>query len=99
MTAPFLFVIARTAVERHEFVRRHFANEPEVEIVFDRRVGERRTRRLLSLSERRRSDRRQNDVSSDVASLGWAYVRRSEVTPASPPTVWSNRWARGTPVA
>ena len=79
MSAPFLFVIARREVERFDFVRRHFAAEPEVEVVFDRRVGQRRGLDARAPSEERRNlDRRRRDVSPDLNSLGWAYVRRAE---------------------
>ncbi len=76
--APFLFVVSRDDAGRYEFVKRHFAGEGEVEVVVDRRRGDRRTVVLdPGAADRRASDRRRTDLSKDLRALGWGYVRRS----------------------
>lgn len=82
IAAPFLFVVSREDPSRYDFVKEHFAGEGDVEVVVDRRRGERRTVLLApAASDRRGTDRRHTDLSTDLRALGWGYVRRSE--PAS----------------
>jgi hypothetical protein len=75
MSRPFLFVIARGHTKRYDLANRHFGDEQEVEIVYDRRVGERRASRASedAEAERRLKDRRGYDISLS----GWAYIRRA----------------------
>ena len=88
MDKPFLLIIARNDLERHARASRQFGARPEVEIMFDRRVRERRSShasRILQV-EHRQSDRRSYDTSRDSSSsTGWAFVPRVERTPGSPP--------------
>ncbi|MBI2527101.1 MAG: hypothetical protein HYV93_14100 [Candidatus Rokubacteria bacterium] len=74
--APFLFIVSPDDTERYEFVKRHFADECDVEVVCDRRRGERRRNRRSHADEQRQGERRRNDVSRDLRAIGWAYVRR-----------------------
>jgi len=80
MSKPFLFVIARGDSKRFELATKHFGDEPEVEIVYDRRASDRRTRRTAQVleDERRRRTRRGLDISQDLSLTGWAYIRRKE---------------------
>ncbi len=73
MSKPFLFVIARGDSKRYELAMKHFGDEPAVEIVYDRRT--RRTAQVLE-DERRPRKRRGLDISQDLSSTGWAYIRR-----------------------
>lgn len=79
--APFLFIVSPGETERYEFVKRHFADESDVEVMYDRRRDERRRSQRRVADERRRhqSERRQDDLSQqDLRAIGWAYVRRLE---------------------
>ena len=78
MSKFFLFVIARGDTKRYELASQHFGEEPEVEIVFDRRVCARRAKRAAHIigDERRQNDRRWYDISQDLSLSGWAYIRR-----------------------
>ena len=52
-----LTIVRRGASERAQILRETFAGEP-VELIWDRRLDERRQRRESITTERRRSDRR-----------------------------------------
>jgi hypothetical protein len=72
-----LFVVARDGTTRFEYITRHFADEPQVEVIYDRRVGERRVVRAARPTERRSGrERRQPPVRGDLNSLGWVLVTR-----------------------
>jgi hypothetical protein len=73
---PLLFVVSRAEPERYEYLRRAFAREEAVEVVFDRREGERRQIRRSPSVERRRRDRRARDIGHELERLGYALVRR-----------------------
>jgi hypothetical protein len=73
--AELLFVVARDRKDLYDHLRRAFADTPAVDIILDRRHGERRQLTTPPAAERRRRDRRTNDVSGDVTYLGWALVR------------------------
>lgn len=74
-----LFVVSREAVKRYQDLKRAFSDQESVEVILDRRVGERRGP-SAPLSEpnsnRRRADRRSRpEVDSDLGSLGYSVVR------------------------
>jgi len=70
-----LFIVSRAEPRLHRYVASAFTGVREVEIVLDRRQGERRQRKDPSLADRRRSDRRLNDVTRSLQQLGWAVVK------------------------
>lgn len=77
-----LFIVARGESHLYETLRREFADEPSVEIVLDRRVGERRRSQVPPPVERRRGERRWHAEAEDyLRSLGWAVVRREVPVP------------------
>ncbi len=80
MSKPFLFVIARGDSTRYELAMKHFGDKPEVEIVYDRRASDRRTRRAAQVleDERRRRKRRGLDTSQGpvLDRLGIYSARR-----------------------
>ncbi len=72
-----LFIVARGEPHLYETLRREFAGEPSVEIVLDRRVGERRRGCTPPSVERRQGERRSHAEAEDyLRTLGWAVVRR-----------------------
>ena len=74
-----LVIVARDRSNPHDWVRERFATRPEVEIVLDRRVRERRASdvsRVFQI-ERRHGERRTFDISRELSSTGWAHSRRA----------------------
>jgi hypothetical protein len=75
--ARLLFIVAAGRDDLADLLRRQFADVPDsVEIVADRRTGDRRRRDLPVSSDRRVGSRRRHDVHADLSSIGWALVRR-----------------------
>lgn len=70
--APILFVVARDRPDLLDHLRRHFEDEPAVEVIVDRR------RRTGAAGPPNGSgpDRRRLSVARDLQTLGWALVRR-----------------------
>jgi hypothetical protein len=71
-----VFVVSRQQPERYDFLKRAFSDEETVEIVLDRRRGQRRRQSVASDTERRRSDRRTMDRNGEIDRLGWTLIRR-----------------------
>lgn len=75
-----LFVVARDDSRRFDYISGHFAGEPQVEVIYDRRHGERRVVHAARPSERRSGrERRQQPARGDLASLGWVLITRPAV--------------------
>lgn len=72
-----VLVIARAQRALFEYAKRAFAGNPTVQVVLDRRRGERRrSDRTPREPERRRGDRRTAmDLDEQLQVLGWALVR------------------------
>lgn len=70
-----LFIVSRAEPKLHRYVASAFAGVSEVEIVLDRRQGERRRRNDPALLDRRLSDRRLYDVTRTLQQLGWVVVK------------------------
>jgi hypothetical protein len=78
-----LFIVQRGNAELFAMLRRTLANEPDVEILYDRRAG--RSTPARNGAERRAGP----DVAVRIQNEGFAVAR-----PASPPPVERNvRWA------
>jgi hypothetical protein len=69
-----LFIVARDREKLYEYVKRAFAENPTVQVVLDRRVGERRRSGMSRIPNRRGADRRRADVAGQLRALGWAIV-------------------------
>jgi hypothetical protein len=67
-------IISRKDHELYEYLKHHFAGRADVEVILDRRQGERRQRTESSPTERRRADRRRHSVEAALAALGVAIV-------------------------
>ena len=93
MSKLFLFVIARRDSKRFALAMKHFGDEPAVEIVYDRRASDRRTRRTAQVleAERRRRTRRGLDISQDLSLTGWAYIRRKDLADEPQPGAFVRR--------
>jgi hypothetical protein len=73
-----LFIVSRQQPDLYRYLAREFSTESDVEVILDRRHGERRARRegAATQGERRRSDRRsQADLAGQLNTLGYAFVR------------------------
>lgn len=70
-----IILVARDRERLFEYVKRAFAGNDTVQVLLDRRTGERRRSSAGErLPERRRGDRRRQDVSSQLRGLGWAVI-------------------------
>lgn len=71
----YLFIVSRAHPALYDDLARQFATDPKVEIVLDRRFGERRTRRSDDFPERRQRDRRRNEeVQAQLRERFYAVV-------------------------
>jgi ribosomal protein S18 acetylase RimI-like enzyme len=76
LAGPRLYVVARDQSVLFAQIRRDLGKIPEVEVVQDRRQGERRRRPVFTAPERRVGDRRLVSVDEDLARYGRAVVFR-----------------------
>ncbi len=70
-----LVIVAREELARYAYLKHVFASET-VEVIVDRRRGERRQHERAPAFDKRRGDRRVRNVTQDLQGLGWALVRR-----------------------
>jgi hypothetical protein len=69
------FIVATEDQALYEYLTREFAGRPDVEVIIDRRRGERRRERLARTSERRTGDRRSRSrIDDDLGMLGFAVI-------------------------
>lgn len=74
-----LLVVAKTQPGLYAYLKEDFADDGDVEVIMDRRVGERRRDGPPCARERRRSERRAGpDVRDKLTSIGFAVVRVRE---------------------
>ena len=74
MSARLLLIVAREAPARLTYFESVYGNDT-VEVIADRRVGQRRRRHELVANEWRRVERRRRDVAEDLRTFGWTLVR------------------------
>ena len=73
-----LFIVSREQLDLYRYLAREFSNETDVQVILDRRYGERRvgSERSMLRGERRRAERRARaDVHTQISTLGYAFVR------------------------
>ncbi len=76
----YLFVVAQDKPELCHYLRGWFAGIPTVEVVMDRRQGERRQRGEVNEPGRRRADRRsQKEIDAEIRQTGFAIVGASSL--------------------
>jgi len=78
--ARYLFIMSWQNAARFEMVQERVASMDGVMVILDRRFRERRRRDEPVGTERRRTDRREQDVDVTLEQLGWALVVRPSVT-------------------
>ena len=69
-----LYIVSRDSPELYERFARAFADDPDVEVVLDRRRTDRRQRDLPHSAERRVRERRSASIEATLQRLGWAVV-------------------------
>jgi hypothetical protein len=74
--AQLVFIVSRHQPKLQEYLTREFADNDEVAVIVDRRIGERRLREVEPGMDRRRADRRQQTIDERLRALGWAIVWR-----------------------
>jgi hypothetical protein len=78
-----LFIVSRQQLDLYRYLSREFSTEADVQVILDRRYGERRIhgeRRSTPRGDRRDTDRRaQSEIGSQINTLGYAFVRLAAV--------------------
>jgi len=70
-----LFIVARDRADLYRYLSQTFADAENVEVIWDRREGERRRISNGSTPERRRRDRRVRlGVDEDLRTVGYAFL-------------------------
>jgi serine/threonine-protein kinase RsbT len=82
-----LVIVEREDLARYASLKRVFASE-SVDVILDRRRGERREHLTPPPVDRRGGDRRVRSIAQDLQTLGWALVRR-EVKAALDSILWA----------
>jgi len=70
-----VLVVSRIEPARYTYLKHAFANDV-IEVIFDRRVADRRRHQESIAVEKRRRERRERDIARELKELGWALVRR-----------------------
>jgi hypothetical protein len=69
------FIVATEDQALYEYLSRELAARSDVEVIIDRRRGERRRERLACTPDRRTGDRRSRSrIDDDLATLGFAVI-------------------------
>jgi hypothetical protein len=70
-----LFIVARDRADLYRYLSQTFADAENVEVIWDRREGERRRESDGATPERRRHDRRSRaGVEEDLRAVGYAFL-------------------------
>jgi hypothetical protein len=78
--AQLVFIVSRHRPKLREYLQREFADQAEVTVIVDRRIGDRRRGGTARSPDRRRNSRRQGAIDDRLGSLGWAIVWRDDTT-------------------
>jgi len=70
-----LFIVARDRADLYRYLSQTFADAENVEVIWDRRAGERRRIAHSARHERRRRDRRMRlTVDEDLRTVGYSFL-------------------------
>jgi hypothetical protein len=70
-----LFIVARERADLYRYLTQTFADADTVEVIWDRRAGERRGSPTEHTPERRRRERRcRPTVDDDLRAVGYAFL-------------------------
>jgi hypothetical protein len=74
-----LFIVSRQQLDLYRYLSREFSSEQDVQVILDRRYGERRLqgeRRGAARGDRRQTERRgESEIGTQIGTLGYAFVR------------------------
>ena len=70
-----LIIVARDNPELHESLQREYGEHADVEVLLDRRRGDRRRKNAAPWMERRRRERRSYQEVAAIGTQGWVRVR------------------------
>ena len=73
--AALLMIVARDRMSLYERLREEFQGEETVDVVLDRRMGDRRRQSQPVTADQRHHDRRHTELDSHLKRIGWATVR------------------------
>lgn len=72
-----VIVVSRTELNRYMYLKHLYADQG-MDVVLDRRLGERRQRVMPPRVERRHMERRAyRDITSELQATGWAVLRHA----------------------
>ena len=78
-----LFIVSRDQHDLHSYLTKEFVRDEQIQIILDRRLGDRRKRAQSKGQEQRHAPRRRGlAVQEQVRSVGFAVVRRADGAPA-----------------
>ena len=69
-----LMIVARDRMPLYERLREEFDAEETVDVVLDRRVGDRRRGTQPISAEQRRAERRRAGLDNQLKRIGWATI-------------------------
>ena len=70
-----LFIVSRDRADLYRYLSQTFADAKNVEVVWDRRAGERRRDPSTATPDRRRKERRTRpSVEEDLKKVGYAFI-------------------------
>jgi hypothetical protein len=70
-----LFIVARDRADLYRYLSQTFADAENVEVIWDRRQGERRRVANGAMPDRRRRERRNRlSVDADLRAVGYAFL-------------------------
>jgi hypothetical protein len=73
-----LFIVSTRRADLYAKLMVALGSEPSVEVLLDRRLGQRRSVAAAAPSERRRADRRRREaIDAEIRDRGWAVVKVS----------------------
>ena len=76
--APAMFIVSPNRMDLYEKLREALLREPDVDLILDRRVADRRVGNTAIERERRGGQRREaRAVDAEVRKWGWAVLRLS----------------------
>ena len=78
--AQLVFIVSRHRPKLRDYLQREFADNAEVTVVVDRRIGERRLDETRHSPDRRLTSRRQGLIDDRLRSLAWGIVWRDDAT-------------------
>jgi hypothetical protein len=77
VNARHLFIVSRDQPGLYEFLQQEFSEHSDVDVVLDRRQGERRRSSPARPDDRRQSDRRApRGLEAEIQTRGYAIVHR-----------------------